>query len=355
MEGCRESLAEKMSETDDPREVPHHPRRRFLLVGHEEAEQRLKDALACGRLHPAWLIGGPRGIGKATLAYRFARFLLAKADPVSRPRLEIDADHPVAHRISAGAHPDLLRIERAFDPRKGRLQAETSVDVARTIPRFFAHTAAEGGWRLCIVDTADDLNEESANALLKIIEEPPPRSLILLLSNAPGRLLSTIRSRCVRMSLAPLETHKVIDVLRTIPVTHASAADLELAAQLARGSPGRALELLDSGASQLFARFRDLLSQLLQLDMRRALALAEQIQGRRNDDAFSIFCELVSDWIGARARAEALAGGKGAVWATAHSELNRSIDLIIDLNLDRRQFVVQAFETLQAAARQAAA
>ena len=208
-----------MSETEDPREVPHHPRRSFLLLGHEQAENNLKDAFVSGRLHSAWLIGGPRGIGKATLAYRFARFLLTGPDSqaLAAPGIDVAPDHPVARRISAGSHPDLLRIERAFDHKSGRVQTETRVEVARAVPRFFAHTAGAGGWRVCIIDTADDLNEVSANVLLKTIEEPPPRSLILVLSHAPGRLLGTIRSRCVKLGLAPLAKDRVIDVLRTIP------------------------------------------------------------------------------------------------------------------------------------------
>jgi DNA polymerase-3 subunit delta' len=345
-----------MSESQDPRELPHHPRRRFLLLGHQAAESGLKEAYTSGRLHPSWLIGGPRGVGKATLAYRFARFVLAKPDGevLSRPGIGVAPDHPVARRISAGAHPDLLRIERAFDSKKGHLQNETSVEVTRGVPQFFAHTAAEGGWRICIIDSADDLNEASANALLKIIEEPPPQSLIILLSHAPGRLLGTIRSRCIKMSLAPLDQDKVIEVLRSIPDIKASAADMAVAAELARGSPGRALELLDSGVGRLFVMFRDLVSQLPQLDMRRALAFADQMQARRSDDAFDVFCGLLIDWIADRARREALAATTGAAqWAALHSELGRSIDQTNALNLDRRQFVVHTFETLQDASRQA--
>ena len=345
-----------MSEAEDPREVDHHPRRRFVLCGHEQAEKRLEDAYASGRLHSAWLIGGPRGVGKATLAYRFARLLLARPDgrAVGGPGIDVAPDHPVARKIAAGSHPDLLRIERAFDRKKGRVQAETSAEVARAVPRFFAHTAGEGGWRVCIVDTADDLNEVSANVLLKIIEEPPPQSLILLLSHAPGRLLATLRSRCVKLTLAPLGDDQVIEVLRALPGSSAASADLALAAELARGSPGRALELVGSGAGRLFAMFRDLLAQLPGLDMRQAFALAEQLQARRNEDAFDAFCELLGDWIAARARQAALEGRTGAhSWAAAHDDVSRSIALTNELNLDRRHFIVSAFETLQDAARRA--
>ncbi len=343
-----------MTGADDPRDVPHHPRRRSALVGHEAAERKLKDAYVAGRLHSAWLIGGPRGVGKATLAYRFARFVLSRPGeqaPVG-PDIDIAPDHPAASRVAAGAHCDLLSVERAFDPKTGRVRSETTVDLAREVPRFFSKTAGEGGWRVCIVDTADDLNEASANTLLKIIEEPPSRSLIMLVSNAPGRLLATIRSRCAKVALAPLDDNEVITVLQSIPELDVPASDLVLAGQLARGSPGRALELLDSGASKLFAMFRDLLSQLPELDIRRALAFAEQLQGRKGDDGFGIFCELLNDWIAAKARSEtARSLPTASRWAVAHGELGRSIERTNALNLDRRQFVMHVFETLRDAAQ----
>ncbi len=345
-----------MSEADDPRDVPHHPRRRSVLIGHEAAEQKLKDAYVSGRLHSAWLIGGPRGVGKATLAYRFARFILTRPGRESLvvPGIDSAPDHPAASRLAAGAHCDMLSLERAFDPKAGRVRSVTTVDLAREVPRFFSKTAGEGGWRVCVVDTADDLNEASANTLLKVIEEPPSRSLIMLLSHAPGRLLATIRSRCVKVSLAPLGDDQVTDVLHSIPELDVPSADLSLAARLARGSPGRALELLDSGASRLFAVARDLLVKLPELDMRRTLSFADHLQGRKGDDGFAIFCELLNDWVAARARREAAHSVRTASrWAVAHGELSRSIDRTNALNLDRRQFVVHVFETLQDAARQA--
>ena len=168
----------------DPRDVDWHPRRRHSLYGHAEAEARLLDAHRSGRLHHAWLITGPRGIGKATLAYRFARFLLHGGDAASS--LAVPAESAVSRLISAGSHPDLLAIERAIDFKTKRLKTEISVETARDASSFFAHTAGSGGWRVAIVDTADDLNAASANALLKILEEPPARSVFLLVSHRPG-------------------------------------------------------------------------------------------------------------------------------------------------------------------------
>ncbi len=177
----------------DPREIAHHPRRRRTLYGHGAAEARLLGALRSGKLHHAWLLAGPRGIGKATLAYRFARFLLQFPDAGGRTSLQLAPEMPSARQVAAGAHPDLLVIERVYDAKNKRLKSEIAVDDARLAGNFFALTAGAGGWRIAIVDAADDLNSESSNALLKILEEPPPKSVFLLVSHRPGTLLRTIR------------------------------------------------------------------------------------------------------------------------------------------------------------------
>jgi DNA polymerase-3 subunit delta' len=304
-------------------------------------------------LHHAWLIAGPRGIGKATLAYRFARFLLHVPTFVADAHsLHVDPDHPAARKVAAGSHADLFVVERALDPRTGRLKSETGVDIARLAADFFSRSAAEGGWRVCIVDTADDLNLESANALLKILEEPPARSVFLLVANRPGRLLRTIRSRCVQLSLKPLTEAQVVDVVADVLGAEAPPlSDIGIAAGLSGGSPGRALELLGSGGTRIFSEFRSLMSALPRFDRGQALAFANQLQGRAAEEEFGIFCELLTGWIAERARAEARASRKSARgWAQAHAELSHSIRRTNALNLDRRQLVMQAFEALRDAA-----
>jgi DNA polymerase III subunit delta' len=344
-----------MSDNVDPRDTPHHPRRRNILLGHVEGENRLLQAYRSGRLHHAWLIAGPRGIGKATLAYRFARFLLhaSAAEPnLDAVSLDIAPDHPTARRIAAGSHADLFVVERRFDHRTGRLRTETGVDIARMASGFFSRSAAEGGWRVCIVDTADDLNMEAANALLKSLEEPPSDSIFLLLANRPGTLLRTIKSRCIQLQLQPLSEQHVVEALSGVLGSEAPApADIAFAARLSGGSPGRALELLGSGGTRIFSEFRSLVSDLPRLNRRQALVFADQLQGRAGGEDFDIFCELVAGWIAERARSEALASMKSATaWAAAHAELNHSIRRTNALNLDRRQLVMQAFEALRDAA-----
>ncbi len=342
-----------MSADTDPRDTPLHPRRRAMLLGHEEEERKLLQAFGSRRLHHAWLIAGPRGIGKATLAYRFARFLLKHPDAGEALSLQVDLVDPVFHRVAAGSHPDLFVIERAFDLKSGKVKTETGVDVARGATRFFARTAGEGGWRVCIVDPADDLNDEAANALLKIIEEPPDRSIFLIVAHSPGQVLRTIRSRSVRLNLAPLDEPLVIEVVRSVLAPEAPpAADLALAASLSRGSPGRALGLLQSGGAKVFATFRHLVSELPALDRRQVSSFADQLQARTAAEEFVTFCELLEDWIADEARRHGTAGRHAAdLWATAHSELRHSIRVANALNLDRRQLVMHAFDAIQEAAR----
>ncbi|MBV9239343.1 MAG: DNA polymerase III subunit delta', partial [Xanthobacteraceae bacterium] len=194
--------------SDNESDEAPHPRDAFALHGHAEAEHDMLQAYRGGRMPHAWLIGGSPGIGKATLAYRMARFVLAHPDPTApdvqaAQTLAVAPEHPVARRITAQAHSDLLALERTVGD-NGKLRTEIAVaDVRRTIA-FYGSTAGEGGWRICIVDSVDELNRFGTNALLKILEEPPARSLLFLLSHAPGQVLPTIRSRCRRLLLRPL-------------------------------------------------------------------------------------------------------------------------------------------------------
>ena len=171
-----------------------HPRATADLFGHREAEMALLNAYRSGRIPHAWLIGGPQGIGKATLAYRMARFVLANSNPMSpsvqrAETLALDPDDPVARQITAGAHGGLLVLERGLNDR-GVMRTVITVDETRETISFFGSTAAVDGWRVCIVDTVDELNPNAANALLKILEEPPQRSLFLLVSHSPARALA---------------------------------------------------------------------------------------------------------------------------------------------------------------------
>ena len=246
----------------DPGAAPA-PRSNPELLGHEAAESTLRRLFDSGRLPHALLLSGPRGIGKATLAFRFARFMLANGGGEGSPGglfgdsgsdvggLAIAPKSGVFHRVASGGHADLLTVERAYDPRRRRLRSEIVVDNAREIGGFLRLTPAEGGWRVVIVDGADEMNRNAANALLKILEEPPRRALLLLVAHSPGRLLPTIRSRCRRFPLAPLPPEIVRRLLaRYRPDLPEGQAEALTA--LSVGSIGRALDLAAAGGVELY-------------------------------------------------------------------------------------------------------
>lgn len=333
----------------DPRDVPWHPRRAATLLGHATAELRLLQSHQSGKLHHAWLMSGPRGIGKAALAYRFAKFLLnAPTSEKARTHnsLYVAPETPSARQVMASAHPDLLVIERAVDQRNKRLKTEIAVDDAREAQNFFARTSGAGGWRIAIVDAADDLNIESANALLKVIEEPPKQSIFLLVCHQPGRLLRTIRSRCLHLALDPLSTGNTLQVLRGLPpeAVEAEGEALRQAAELSRGSPGRALELIGSKGAAAFAEFL----KRSKLSPATAVEIGAVFSGRETAEDYYIFCDLLVGWIAEQARAAGLAG-RGEPLAAAHDDINSSLRQADALNLDRRQTVTDALMRLEEA------
>ncbi len=334
-----------MAEEGDPRDMAWHPRRRHGLVGHQTAENLLLTAHRSGKLHHAWLIGGPRGIGKATLAYRFARFLMQHPDPGPAASLDVAPESAVSHQVAAGAHPDLLVVEPAYDTKNKKVKSEIIVADARRAVELVGLTAAAGGWRIVIVDAADDLNDASANALLKSIEEPPQKCVFLLVSHRPGSLLSTIRSRCLHITLSPLSNADTVRVLHEVVD---GERDLSAVAGLARGSPGRALELLGSKGAAAFESFQ---SQS-RLKPSAMIEIANGFAARDAASDFAIFFDLLSRWTADRARDAARNGG-GAELAKAHAEISHSIQLADALNLDRRQTVIDALMLLDEALKAA--
>lgn len=257
------------------------PRATNDLFGHGEAERTLLDAYRSGRIAHAWLIGGARGIGKATLAYRMARFVLANPVPAmptvaNATSLAIDPNNPVARQVVTGAHGGLLTLERTTND-KGVLRSVITVDESRETISFFGSTAAVNGWRVCIVDMVDELNANAANALLKIIEEPPARSLFLLVSHAPQRVLATIRSRCRKLSLRPLEEGDVIRAVALATGKSENDPDLIAAAASSGGSAGHALELMGGKTLGLQKQTEALLDGLPKLDPRALHTLGDQL------------------------------------------------------------------------------
>ena len=345
------------------------PRANPDLLGHENAERELLRLHQARRLPHAILLSGPRGIGKATLAFRLVRFLLAKGE-AGEDGLAIDPASGVFRRVAAGGHTDLLTIERVYDVRRRRLRGEIVVEDAREIAGFFRLTAAEEGWRIVIVDGAEEMNRSAANALLKLLEEPPRRALLLLVSHGPGRLLPTIRSRCRRFPLAPLARPIVVQLLGRYRPGLAQSEAGSVAA-LSEGSIGRALELVDAGGLALYRSVLELLSQIPQLDAVRLHAFADQLVGAGAEDAYRAGEDLLLQFLGrmtARAARRQLGGEEivpgesdamarlaahadPARWAALRDEIERRFASTDQLNLDRKQAILGAFFAIEELAR----
>ena len=362
------------------------PRANPALVGQDAAERTLLAAWNSGRLPHAWLLAGPRGVGKATLAYRFARFVLSRpvgdaqaggaglfgAEPPPPPPrdLALGSDHPVFRRVAAGGHADLMVLEPGMiHPETKKETAEIVVDHVRGAIGFLGMTPAEGGWRVLVVDHAEEMNASAENALLKILEEPHARSLLLLVSHAPGRLLPTIRSRCRRLDMPALEPGVVATLLsRSVPGLEATqGAALSV---LAAGSVGRAVELLEAGAIELYEAILEVVAARDGAGLAMH-ALAERVGafGPEGQAAFRAFRDMALHLAAACARcasgapvaaalprdAQALpalaASGTGR-WLAAWDEMRRLAAAIYRLNLDRRQAAFAALATLREAAGQ---
>ncbi len=329
---------------EEPDRFQDLPHAREMLVCHglEAQETALRDAWASGRLHHGWIFAGPEGVGKAVLAYRFARFLLANGDPAPGPHddLSIPAHHPVAGQVARLAHPDLAVIRRTKMKDGGSLRTEIAVDDVRDGLSIFRHTSGAGGWRIVIVDAADDLNRSSANALLKLLEEPPARALVILVASRPGTLLPTIRSRCRLLTFKPLAEEAVAKVL--VSLGKADAAEAREAARGAGGSVHAALRALGSDDKEL----RRAAAQAIAAGGRAARELADSLAGKANALRFETFLGIIED----RLRAGIASGGEGgalAARAELWEKLRRSAREVETYNLDRRPFVLSVLSELK--------
>ena len=344
-----------MSDADAEGVEPRAPRETTVLHGQAEAERALLEAYRGRRFHHAWLIAGPAGIGKATLAYRMARFVLAHPDPLTpavqrATSLQVDADHPVARRIAAQAHGDLLVLERTINEKTNKLRQDIQVDDVRRTVTFFGSTAGEGGWRVAIVDAVDELNREGANALLKVLEEPPRRAVLLLVSHSAARVLPTIRSRCRLLALRPLLATEVARAAATAIGEDAEAANIKAAAAVADGSVRRALALLDGEALDLRSRITALLEQLPAVDPRALHALGDRLYG--SDPAtLAAFVDTVNAWLSARLSSGEPDRARIARVAEVWERVNCSARDVETFNLERKPLVFNVFGWLAEASR----
>ncbi|MDX9860790.1 MAG: DNA polymerase III subunit delta' [Rhodospirillales bacterium] len=358
------------------------PRQNPDLIGHEAAERTLLDAYRSERLSHAWLICGPRGIGKATLAYRFARFLLGRGRPASGglfgnlpaddpETLYVDPANPLFHRVAGGGHADLMVVERGFtDDTRQKMRTEIVVADVRRIGGFLGMTPAEGGWRVVVIDAADEMNPSAMNAVLKVLEEPPPQSVLLLVCHNPGRLLPTVRSRCRRLVLNPLPSTAVAGLL-TRYEPGLDVADALALASLAEGSVGRALALAGEGGLSLYRELLGLLSTLPNIDIAALHEFADRLSRPSADSAFRTVTELLQNWLGRLIRAGAVATmGDGAPndaesaltarllaagglerWLEVWEKTTILLARTDGANLDRKSVILHAVLTIDKAAR----
>ena len=350
------------------------PRENAELLGHENAERELRRLVEAGRLPHAILLSGPRGIGKATLAFRLARFLLAGPADVPAQMfgggLAIDPESSLFRRVASGGHADLLTVERAYDPRRRRLRSDIIVEDTRAIAGFFRLTAAEEGWRIAIVDGAEEMNRNAANALLKILEEPPRRGLLLLVSHGAGRLLPTVRSRCRQFPLAALSPPLILQLLQQYR-PELARSEAEALAGLAEGSIGRAIELADNGGLALYRSILGIVAQVPRVEVAELHAFADKLARPDAEEAYRASEELLSQFLGrmvvlAAGRPfgpEELIAGEGeamqrlaacadpARWAHLRDRIGRDFANTDQLNLDRKQAILGAFFAMEEMAR----
>ena len=369
----RAAAAETPQQVDEPDRLEGFsaPREVEDLFGHEAALAEFESALQSGRLHHAWLIVGPEGVGKATLAYRMAREVLALGDGQQHAP---NSDAALFRKVAGLAHPNLLLLRRSYNEKTKRYSQWIGVDEVRRLRNFLGHSAGETGWRVVVVDRADELNQNAANALLKALEEPPQRSLFLLVAAAEGRIPVTIRSRCriLRVNALPGEAlRQAVKAALSRDGYKVDAKTLAKALALSQGSVRRALELATGEGIEVYGELLEHLRRLPQLDGPALHRLADRVGGFSDSDRLELFFSLL---LGVMERLiRQAAGGEGAIgeerelaarlldsadlaqWAEAWEAIGRARADASALNLDRGLLVLETFYRLQTLARGAPA
>jgi DNA polymerase-3 subunit delta' len=361
----------------DKIEGANHPRATQNLIGHADAHAHFLQAFNSDRLHHAWMISGPKGVGKATLAYKIARFLLASSPsdsgmfaPPKPVTLNLDLTAHESAMFQALSHPRLYLLRIGLNDRLTALATRIGVDEVRKMTEFFHLSATEGGRRVAVIDDLDMMTPQAANAFLKLLEEPPANVTFLLITHQPARLLPTIRSRCRELRLGPLSPQDLSDAL-TAAGGDVAPEDRVALAQLAGGSVGRAFELTNLDGLRLYQSLIDLLGGLPRLDRPRAQSMAEAAAGKGAEAQFELIIALIDLFLARTARASAMGGlapdaarGEGALigrlaanpasarlWAEMGQVLGNKARRGRAVNLDPAALVLDMLLAIEAGAR----
>lgn len=365
---------DEIPEADCAENAPH-PRQTEKLFGQGAAEREFLTALADGRRHHAWLLTGPRGIGKATMAWRMARFLRTESEgdaglfgePAPAETLDVSQDNAVIRQMAALADPGTLLIRRGWDADRKRLKTQITVDEVRKLNAFFGMSLPDGGARVVIIDSVDEMNASAANALLKVLEEPPSGAVLILVSHQPARLLPTIRSRCRVLRLAPLSPDDLAEAVRA---TGAEIEDGPAIAELAGGSPGDALRLIHLDGVSLYAEMVALFGEVPRLDRSKARHFIDKLIARGAEEKRALALVLldyllirvarfaaghppISEAVnGEHAMMKQLAGLASAQdWAVLQQELSARLGHGFAVNVDPASLLLDAFLQINAAGR----
>ena len=339
-----------------------HPRQSTLLFGHQDADASFIQALKSGKLHHAWLIQGKEGIGKATLAYRFAQLVLQRTSPSKGDQTfdqEIDYSCSDAQLIASESHPNLLVLRRSWNIKTKKFRTQIAVDDVRELQRFLGNTAGMGKWRVVIIDRADDLNMNAANALLKMLEEPPAFCLFLLVSSEQGKLPTTIISRCQKLRLQGLDEQTleacVSHVAEQSSITLPGREQLTVILDLAAGSVRRALDFANGRTLEDYTDIKQILDLLPRMDPQVISALAERLSARANEQDYHNFINLLSTQVSNRIRQIVSSGhfsGDGdkhklAQWTKLWETITTKKTETDLLNLDRANFILELFANIE--------
>jgi DNA polymerase III subunit delta' len=323
------------------------------LLGHAEAQSFLARSYRTGKSHHAILIEGPEGIGKATLAFRFANYVLSHPEPGLAPETIPDPDPatPISRQLLSGASHNLLHLTRPTDDKTGKVKSAITVDEVRRAGHFFSQTSGTGNRRIVVIDPADDLNRNAANAILKILEEPPRGAMFLVLSHAPGKLLPTIRSRCQTLKLSPLGDADLTGALAALGQPLDGGRTEESVMALAKGSVSRALKLMNYGGLDIIAAFDEIVGGQGPSARRAMHRLADVLAGKDSDVIFTFFLEHLSEHLVAQARAAAMQGELSLADRRSRlvSEIGEKITVSTAYNLDKKQTLLSILEAARAA------